>query len=170
MLFSVVSHRAWNSLSMEPLYFAASPTLLKLSSSTPSWESNGEIASIESCPNNCFNIADCLSFGKACNAFITSTIAPLASTCIRFAISVASNPNVWNASVCELVALSPAVNAKIKFFIPVAAISGGLPQATIDAPNAAISPDATPPTSPNGPILDTTSEICGAVAALVLPK
>ena len=38
------------------------------------------------------------------------------------------------------------------------------------APNAAISPEATPPIAPKGPILLTTSDILGADAAVVLPK
>ena len=51
-----------------------------------------------------------------------------------------------------------------------AATSDSTPVDTIDAPSAAISPDATPPTSPKGPIRVTTSEILSADAAVVSPR
>ena len=86
------------------------------------------------------------------------------------AISWAFRPNLAKASACDFVALSPAVRERIIFLIPVAATSDSMPDPTMDAPRAAISPEATPPISPSGPILVTTSEIRGALAAVVLPR
>ena len=54
--------------------------------------------------------------------------------------------------------------------MPVAATSDSIPAPTILAPRAAISPLATPPISPRGPILLTTSDILGALAAVLLPR
>ena len=168
--FSVVSLLALNSASMLPAYFEESPTLLKLACKASKLESRGDIAPIDSVPNKSLSTAACFSLGKAFKAVNTSSIAPLASTCIFLAISAASSPNVWKAAACVLVAPSPAVMPRMRFFMPVAATSDCTPVPTIEAPRAAISPDATPPTSPRGPILVTTSEINGADAAVVLPK
>ena len=97
-------------------------------------------------------------------------IAPFASTCIRLATSSAVIPSEANAAACDFVAPAPALIPRMRFLIPVAAISDDVPVPTMDAPSAAISPEATPPTSPSGPIRVTTSEMSGADAAVVLPR
>ena len=155
---------------MDPAYCDASPTFLKLLSNASKLVNKGAMAPIDSLPNKSARTLACWSFGKDCSARKTSIMAPLASVCIRLAISAASKPNCWKAAAWLLVAPSPAVIPRIRFLIPVAATSDCTPVAIIEAPNAAISPDATPPISPSGPILVTTSEINGAEAAVVLPR
>ena len=121
-------------------------------------------------PNNSAITLACCSLSKRCTASSTLNIAPRASFCIYFAISTALSPKAAKASFWDFVALSPDTKAKIRFLMPVAAISDVTPDPTRLAPSAAISPDATPPTLPNGPMRVTTSEINGADAAVVLPK
>ena len=65
---------------------------------------------------------------------------------------------------------SPATKASIIFLIPVAATSSATPMPRIVAPNAAIDPEAKPPTSPNGPIRCTISMMPLAAAGVLLPR
>ena len=167
---AVVSERAENSPSMLPAYLDESATLFKLSCTPSRFDKSGAMAPSDSFPNRSLNTDACLTLSSPRIAPNTFRIVSFALSCIPWATSSALSPNSFNAPTCDFVALSPAVSARIIFFRPVAATSDWMPEPTIEAPSAAISPAATPPTSPNGPMRVTTSEISGALAAVVLPK
>ena len=125
---------------------------------------------MDSFPNKSFNTVACSDLSRPLIASSTSRIAPFALVCMRFDMSTALKPSFSKAAAWESVAPSPATIPSMKFLIPVAATSDLTPVETIDAPSAAISPDATPPTSPSGPMRVTTSEILSADAAVVFPR
>ena len=168
--FAVVADLAANSPSMLPVYFCASATLSRFSFRPSKFESSGAIAPSDSLPKSSLSAAACFSLLRAWIDESTCKIVPLASLCIFLATTSDSRPRPCSASFCDFVALSPAVSERIKFLMPVAATSDWIPEPTIDAPRAAISPDATPPTSPSGPMRVTTSEMSGALAAVVFPR
>ncbi len=164
----MVSDRVAYSASMEPAYWEASPTFLNCSSKLSRFDNKGAMAATDSFPKNCVSAADCSASGKALTAPKKSRIAPLASTCIRFAISVAENPRLFNKLFCLSVAAFPAVIASIIFLIPVALISSVTP--VMLAAIAAISAALRPAVSPKAPILVTTPDNFCVFSDVVFPK
>jgi len=95
---------------------------------------------------------------------------PVASVCMRLAISTASMPRASNTSRWREVTLSPRVSALTKFFIPVAAISGPAPEASSVALSAAISCAARPAVLATTPWRLMTRRMSASLVASVLPK
>ena len=128
------------------------------------------MAPMDSLPNKFLRTAACWTLSSLLMLSRTIRMVPLASFCMLAATWVESRPSSSKAALCFLVADSPAVSPRIRFLMPVAATSEAIPEPTMLAPMAAISPEATPPTEPSGPIRVTTSAIAGAVAAVLLPR
>ena len=95
---------------------------------------------------------------------------PSPSICISLATCTALSPNFSNATLCLLVALSPATNPNEIFFNPVAATSEGTPTATRLAPSAATPSLEIPAIPPSPATLLEISAISGAVTATVFAK
>ena len=156
-VFAVVLFLSSNSFCIEPAYLVESLTASKFFFSSSKFVKSGAIAPIDSLPNSCCKVVACsalLSFETPCR---TLKIVFLLSFCISLDTFLESNPSFLNASLCDLVAASPATKLSIKFLIPVPATSDLTPTEDIVVPSAKILEALKPATSPNAPTFVTIS-------------
>ena len=130
--------------------------------------SRGEIAAMLSLPKISCMMESCWALGSCLTASRTLMMAAGPSFCICWASLTVSMPSLAKASFWPLVAASPDVRLRIRFLMPVAAISGLTFMASRVAAKAVMGLAATPPTLPRGPMRRTTSAIPFSVADVVL--
>ncbi len=141
---AVDCHLTPASFAIAPAYCVSSAQISKFLVTKSSCESKGEITFKLSLPKSVCIVESCSCLGNFFKEFNKDKTALGASSCIALASFTVSKPSFLKAILCCFVAALPEVMVKRKFFIPVAACSGGTFILTSVADNAVIGFTAIP--------------------------